>query len=167
MSCMFSFSKGKMEIQIPKNSYAYDEPIEGKVSLELNKAYKGKGVSVQLLGQREERKTRRVVRNGKSVNESYTQTVTVFSRGLNLDGEKEYPGGEKLEYPFHFVIPDPGEPKTPDFGDSTLGNILNTLQTYAPGPRPIKWFISAKLDVPGFDVNKSVGLNIYRAIKAP
>jgi hypothetical protein len=162
---MFSFSKGKMEIIIPKTSFAFDEPIEGRVSLELNKPYKAKGVSVWLVGQRKVRDTRRVMRNGKWINESYTKTVGVFSRSLDLDGEKEYPGNQKLEYPFKFVVPEPGEPQKMDFGDGTIGNILNTMQTFAPKPSPVEWSISAKLDVSGFDVNKSVKLDFFRAVK--
>jgi len=158
---MFGFlSKGKMEILLPRTSYAYNEVIEGKVSMELDNPQKAKGVSIELLGERKRRETRHVTRGGKRVTEHVTHTDVVFSRSLILDVEKEYPGKQIIEYPFQFVVPDPGKPQQPNFGEGTIGNILKVMQEYAPPPSPIEWFIKAKLDKSGFDVNKSIRLYI-------
>jgi|WetSurMetagenome_2_1015567.scaffolds.fasta_scaffold675712_1 hypothetical protein len=159
---MFGFlSKGKMEIQIPRTNYAFNELIEGKVTMELKSPVKGKGVFIQFHATQKRSRTRRVSRGGKWVNENETYTHTVFSQSLTLDVEKEYPGNQLLEYPFQFKVPDLGrQPQQPSFGEGTLGNILNVVQQFAPQPSPVEWFLKAKLDTSGFDVNNDVRLYI-------
>ena len=158
---MFGFlSKEKMEIQIPRTNYAYGELIEGKVSMELNGPQKAKGVFIDFIGHRQQRENRRVYRGGKWVNDTVPKTVIVFSRSLTLDTEKEYPGNQPIEYPFQFKVPELVEPQQPNFGGGTVGNVLNFMQQFAPAPSPIEWYIKAKLDVSGFDVNNEVRLNI-------
>jgi hypothetical protein len=160
---MFSFNKGKMDIQLPRTSYIYDEPIEGKVTMELNKPQKGKGVFIQILGERNRRENYTTTKNGKTVHGTRTVVDVVFERSLILDGEKEYPSGH-MEYPFQFVVADPGVAQTPNFGDGVIGNALNFMAQHAV-QAPIEWKLKAKLDVPGFDVNKEFKLDVLHASK--
>lgn len=89
--------KGKMEIQIPRSSYAYGEIIEGKVSMELKQPLKAKGVFIQLLAEQKV--------DERQSGETRTTTHTIHSQTLSLDIEKEYPAGQRIEYPFQFTVP--------------------------------------------------------------
>jgi hypothetical protein len=157
---MFDFlSKGKMDILVPKTNFTHNELIDGKVSLELKKPQKAKGVFIEFLGLRHRKETRRVNRGGKTVTETVTHTDVLFSSSLTLEGEKEYPANQKIEYPFQFTVPEIVESK-PNYGEGTLGTVMNIVQQFGPKPGPIEWYLKAKLDVSGFDVNKDLRLFI-------
>jgi hypothetical protein len=155
---MFGFMKGKIEIQIPRSNYAYGELIEGKVSMELKQPLKAKGVFIQLLAEQKVDEHR----GGKTT----THTHTIHSQTLPLDIEKEYPAGQRIEYPFQLTVPSFQGPQI-DMGGN-LGKVINVMQAASPfieafglgHSHPVEWFLKVKLDVSGFDVNKDVRLQI-------
>lgn len=141
---------GKMEIQLSRRTFSPGGMIEGKVVLELNSPQKAKGVIVELIGERRENSFNISTRKTES------KIVTVFQFSQPLDVEKEYPANQRLEYPFQLKAPD----ATPDpqIGGN-LGTVFNLLRPLA-GSSPINWHLKAKLDVFGFDLNKSVQIMI-------
>jgi hypothetical protein len=155
---MFGFMKGKMEILIPRTGYAFGEIIEGTVTLELKKPQQAKGVSITLLEQETTHERRG--------NQTVPVTRTINSQTIILDSEKEYPSGKALDYPFKFTLPAYQGPQID--ANSTLGKAVNVIETVGPiinalGPgynNRTEWFLKAKLDVSGFDVNKDVKLQI-------
>ena len=152
---MFGFMKGKMEIVIPKTTYTFGEVIEGKVTLELNKPQKAKGVTIDLV----QEYTTHEYRGGKNVPTKHENHVG----SIKLDEEKEYPAGQIMEYPFKFTLPTYKGPTVDP--NSTLGKVVNVMQTMQPlinvlGSDRGGWFLKAKLDVSGFDVNKDVKLQV-------
>jgi hypothetical protein len=155
---MFGFMKGKMEILIPRTSYTFGEVIEGTVTLELKKPLQAKGVSINLL----EEVTTHERRGDKTV----PVTRTMHSQTIALDSEKEYSAGKVMEYPFKFTLPAYQGPQID--ANSTLGKAVKVLETVGPIINTFgsgysdksEWFLKAKLDVSGFDVNKDVKLQI-------
>ena len=155
---MLGFMKGKMEIQIPRTNYAYGEIIEGKVTLELKKPQKAKGVSIDLVQEYQTYERR----GSQTVPVTHTNHIDT----LTLDSEKEYPAGNVMEYPFKFTLPVYQGPQI-DTG-STLGQVVKVIETVEPIINVLgsghsggsEWFLKAKLDVSGFDVNKDLKLQI-------
>jgi hypothetical protein len=95
-----------------------------------------------------------------------TQTVRIYDFKQQLDGEKQYSQGG--EYRFEIKIPadilamKSGMPEM----EGKLGQILKVAQTAAAmtGAIPfqrIKWYLLAKLDIPGgLDISKKVDITI-------
>jgi sporulation-control protein spo0M len=161
---VFGFGKGKISISIQKSSYAPGDVISGNVALTQKKPVKAREVSISLIGtawvttysgtraglpDSTMRPGRRMVdmaeRSGFiGVEESTTkQRARVYEFKQQLDGEREYSEGR--EYHFEIGIP---------------GDILS-VRSKAQGIGPIKWCLSAKLDIPhGLDISKKLDITI-------
>jgi len=164
------FSKGKIDITIQKNHYAPGDIISGNVSLTLKKRVKAREVSISLIGEHKTTQTTTGVGGpmgggGMSMSTT-TKTVRIYDFKQQLDSEKEYNQGRE----YHFEIKIPADtlsmrPLTSEV-ESKLGQVLKVAQTAAAltGAIPfqrIKWYLLAKLDVPGgLDINKKVDITI-------
>ncbi|MGD0804019.1 MAG: hypothetical protein ABSA11_08110 [Candidatus Bathyarchaeia archaeon] len=138
--------KGKIEIQLPKTSFAPRETVEGTVTMLLNEPVKAKGVIVSLSRQ-EQRET---YSGGKRTTTSYTHVYD----SSNLDGEKEYPANQRLEYPFKLVGPVFNAPFDP------VSSLFKAI-TRDKSPPSMKFRVDAKLDIShGIDVNNNVEIRI-------
>ena len=156
------FSKGKIDIVIPKAHYAPGDIISGRVFLTLKKPVKAKQLCISLIGELKTT-TRQAGPDGPSTS-SNTQRIHDFE--LQLDREKEY--SQTQEYPFEIKIPaDIGSvaPQMPDVG-GVLGQGLKIAQAAGTmmGKIPVnqvKWYLSAKLDISGgLDVQKKADIII-------
>ena len=95
-----------------------------------------------------------------------TKTVRIYDFKQQLDSEKEYSQGG--EYRFEIKIPADTLSMQPQISEmeGRLGQVLKVAQTAATMTgaipfRRIKWYLLAKLDVPGgFDVSKKVDITI-------
>jgi len=144
---MFGFGKGKIDLQVEKTGFAFNESIRGKVRLELSKDVKAKGVFVALLATRENRTT--TYSGGRASTQSHTETLYEDKR--QLDGEKEYLA-MAYNYDFEIIAPTGDRFQAP-------GGILGGLSKIFSSP--IQWQLIAKLDVPGgFDVSKKVKISV-------
>ena len=164
------FGKGKIDVAIQKSHYAPGDLISGSVSLTLKKPVKAREVSISLIGEHKTTQTTTGIGGpmgggGMSMSTT-TKTVRIYDFKQQLDGEKEYSQGG--EYSFELKIP----ADTPSMRSQTsevegkLGQVLKVAQTAAAmtGAIPfqrIKWYLLAKLDIPGgFDVSKKVDVTI-------
>ncbi|MCX8189868.1 MAG: hypothetical protein N3F05_01415 [Candidatus Diapherotrites archaeon] len=148
---MLGFGKGKIDLQLEKFNYRPGETIRGKIVLALNKPVKARRLKVRFFGVREGRKTV-VIGGGRSAD--YSNDI-VYSFEMNLDGEKEYTGGE---YDFEIIVPQDLLTKVDLSGTGALGALMQFVMLMAPRP---KWYVEAALDVPmGLDVSKRVQINI-------
>jgi len=162
------FGKGKINIALQKTHYAPGDIISGNVSLTLKKPVKAREVSISLIG---EHKTTQTIPGvggpmgggGMSMSTT-TKTVRIYDFKQQLDSEKEYSQGR--EYRFEMKIPADTMSMRPLMPEGKLGQVLNVAQTAAAmtGAIPfqrIKWYLLAKLDIPGgFDVSKKVDITI-------
>jgi len=156
------FSKGKIDVIIPKAHYAPGDIISGNVSLSLKKPAKARQLCISLIG--EHKSTTRQVRSDGVSTSSNTTKIHDFE--LQLDREKEYSGTQ--EYPFEIKIPEDIQstaPQMPDVG-GVLGKGLQMAQAVGTmtGKIPfnqVKWYLSAKLDISsGLDVKKKTDITI-------
>ena len=162
------FGKGKINIALQKTHYAPGDIISGDVSLTLKKAVKAREVSISLIGEHKSTQTAPGVGGpmgggGMSMSTT-TKTVRIYDFKQQLDTEKEYSQGR--EYHFEMKTPADMMSMRPLMPEGKLGQVLNVAQTAAAmtGAIPfqrIKWYLLAKLDIPGgFDVSKKVDVTI-------
>jgi hypothetical protein len=165
-------SKGKIDITIQKTNYAPGDLISGDVTLTLKKPVKAREVSMSLIGEQWVTTYSgsstgvfgsgmrrgggmmgmggpRMRRDGLTIGtrkETYKQRVHVYDFKQQLDGEKEYSEGRV--YHFEMKIP-------PDIVSA------GPQDTGAAQSSPVKWYLLAKLDIPGgLDVSKKIDITI-------
>ena len=152
------FGKGKINIALQRTNYAPGDTISGDVILKLKKPVKAREVSISLIG--EQRRTRvGGMPSGGGVSVG-TEHFRIYDFKQQLDSEKEY--SQEREY--HFEIKIPGDilstgSQMPEV-EGKLGQGLKIAQAAATmtGALPFqqtKWYLLAKLDLPG-------GLDIKR-----
>jgi hypothetical protein len=162
------FGKGKINIALQKTHYAPGDIISGDVALTLKKPVKAREVSISLIGEHKATQTTPGVGGpmgggGMSMSTT-TKTVRIYDFKQQLDSEKEYSQGR--EYHFEMKIPADTMSMRPLMPEGKLGQVLNVAQTAAAmtGAIPfqrIKWYLLAKLDIPGgLDIKKKVDVTI-------
>jgi len=166
-------SKGKINITIQKTNYAPGDTISGNVVLTLKKPVNAREVSISLIG--EEITTRgggtvgwgggRTWGEGTMGGGDRAPTIErIYDFKQQLDGEKEYSEGR--EYRFEMKIPADILRMRPQMPEGKLGQALKVGQTVAAitgaiPSRRLKWYLSAKLDIPGgLDISKKVDITI-------
>jgi hypothetical protein len=164
------FGKGKINIAIQKSHYAPGDIISGNVSLTLKKPVKAREVSISLIGEHKSTQTAPQfggpMGGGGMSMSTTTKTVRIYDFKQQLDGEKEY--SQVGEYRFEIKIPADTLSMSPQISEmeGKLGQVLKVAQTAATmtGAIPfqrIKWYLSAKLDIPGgLDISKKVDITI-------
>jgi len=164
------FGKGKINITIQKTNYAAGDTISGNVDLTLKKPVKAREVSISLIG--EHKTTQTAPRVGGTMGgggmsmSTTTKTVRIYDFKQQLDSEKEYSQGR--EYRFEIKIPADTMSMRPQMPgvEGKLGQGLKVAQAAAAmtGAIPfqrIKWYLLAKLDIPGgLDISKKVDITI-------
>jgi hypothetical protein len=164
------FGKGKINIAIQKSHYAPGDTISGNVALTLKKPVKAREVSISLIG--EHKITQTIPRVGGTTGgggmstSTTTKTVRIYDFKQQLDSEKEYSQGG--DYRFEIKIPSDIMTGTPQMteAEGKLGQVLKVAQTAAAmtGAIPFqrtKWYLLAKLDIPGgLDIKKKVDVTI-------
>jgi hypothetical protein len=169
--------KGKINIAIQKFNYAPADIISGNVALTLKKPVKAREVSISLIGEQLVTNTQGISRKGimmgdgemregimrpmmrrrwgsegitigaRSEKSTITERVRVYNFKQQLDSEKEYSGGQEY-YFFEIKIP-------------TDVLSMKPQMTGVIPSSPIKWYLSAKLDIPGgLDISKKVDITI-------
>jgi hypothetical protein len=164
---MFGFGKGRIDIAIQKTGYAPGDTISGNVTLTLKKPVKAREVNISLIGEHKVTQTTpRVGGAGGAGMSTATRTVRIYDFKQQLDSEKEYSqGGE-----YHFEIKIPADilatrSATPE-AEGNFGEVLRVAQTIGTitGAIPlqrIKWYLLAKLDVPGgLDISRKTDITI-------
>jgi hypothetical protein len=158
------FGKGKIDIAIQKTHYAPGDTISGNVALTLKKPVKAREVNISLIG--EQITTRGGGMMGGGQTSTTTQRMRIYDFKQQLDSEKEYSQGG--EYHFEIKIPSDTLNMRPQISEveGKLGQVLKVAQTAATitGAIPfqrIKWYLLAKLDIPGgLDISKKVDITI-------
>jgi len=158
------FGKGKINIAIQRTGYAPGDTVSGNVTLTLKKPVRARGVSISLIG--EQKNTRVGGMPGSKDMSTTTQRIRIYDFKQQLDSEKEYSQGQ--EYRFEIKIPADilsTKPQMPELGGK-LGQGLKIAQAAAAmtGAIPLqqtKWYLLAKLDIPGgMDIKKTADITI-------
>lgn len=152
---VFGLFEGKIELMLERYNFSYGDTIKGKLNLQLNKPKKARQLRVSLVCQETVRSTS-LRRGGVS---STSETHDIYRFNLPLGGEKEYSGTG--EYDFELKVPQPSGlqgqmPKLEGLAGAFVGAAMA-----AAGPRFVKWFVDASLDVPmSFDINKKADITV-------
>lgn len=158
------FGKGKINIVIPKAHFAPGDTISGNVALTLKKPVKAREVSISLIGEQKTTQRKGMIDNQNM--STTTQRMRIYDFKHQLDSEKEYSQGQ--EYRFEIKIPADilnTKPQMPELGGK-LGQGLKVAQAAAAmtGAIPLqqtKWYLLAKLDIPGgMDIKKKADITI-------
>jgi len=160
------FGKGKINILIPKTSFAPGDIISGDVALTLKKPVKARGVSISLIGEQKNMRVGGMTGSQSQGMSTTTKNIRIYDFKQQLDGEKEYSQGGG----YHFEIKIPADilsakPQIPELGGK-LGQGLKIAQAAAAmtGAIPFqqtKWYLLAKLDIPGgLDIKKKADVTI-------
>jgi len=149
---MFGFLKGKMKIKLSSRQYSPGDTIEGTVSLYLKEALEAKELVVRLKGEET------ITTTDKTSGESSSRTTTVFDFEQPLDGQKVY-DAKALEYPFTIKLPQDILGSSGSGGGGIVGSLLNIGRSSRQRSR-VSWKVSSRLKMKGFDVSKSVRVNI-------
>ena len=170
-------SKGKIDVVIQKFNYAPGDSISGNVTLVLKKPVNAREMNISLIGEQLITSTQDIRRNGlimgdgarsrgtmmpmtgrrrgregimigtRSEKSTATEYVRIYDFKQQLDTEKEY-GPRQEYYFFELNIPK---------------DILSVRpeNTGLTSSYPIKWYLLAKLDIPGRpDIRKKVDIAI-------
>ena len=109
-------------------------------------------LSIQIIG---ERKVTQIVEANRT-----NRTVKIFDFAQPLDGQKEYPAGERpLVYPFRIKLPSNVQ-NNPQMPEGTLGKVLEVAQAFSGSQSRTDWYLITRLDVPGFDVTHKLQINV-------
>ena len=158
---MFGFGVGKIELKLPKTTYAAGEAIEGTLLLTVNKPVKARGLFATLFA---EQQIREQVRNQGKM-EMRTEKRKIYNYQQQLDTEKEYQKTDGAEaYPFSITMP-------PEAG--VMQHVVDPLHGFTvsigglqigagPGPvGPPEWSVEGYLDLPlAFDVKATVNIGV-------
>lgn len=173
-------SKGKIDIVVQKFNYAPGDIISGNVALVLKKPVNAREMNISLIGEQLMTNTQDIRRKGlimddeeisgstmgpmmrsssrrwgsegmmmgtRSGKSTTTDRVRVYDTNQQLDSEKEYSRGQQY-YFFEMRIPK-------DILSVRLGT-TGLAPSY-----PIKWYLLAKLDIPGRpDISRKVDITI-------
>ena len=160
------FGKGKINISIQKTSYAPGDTISGNVALTLKKPVKAREVSISLIGEQKNTRVGGMTGSQSQGVSTTTKNIRIYDFKQQLDSEKEYNQGQ--EYRFEMKIPADilsAKPQMPELGGK-LGQGLKIAQAAAAmtGAIPFqqtKWYLLAKLDIPGgMDIKKKADVTI-------
>lgn len=164
------FSKGKIDIMIPKVNYIPGEIISGTVRLKMKKPAKARALNIYLMGIKKVKERNHTHGNdGHARARTTTRNVTVYDFEVPLDGEKEY--SQEAEYPFEIMVPADVQniaPQIPQV-EGVGGTVLKIVQTAAVMTGnvsyPVKWYLHAKLDIPGgFDIKDNADISIRQDV---
>ncbi len=145
--------KGKIIINLDKYDFSPGETITGSVVLKLKKPVAATALNVGLVGTREKTSYSRDSKGGMSKN---TDSDTIYTFKKPIDGEKEY-SGEKT-YPFQIVVPkDINKYST---GNAVADTLLKSAQLISGTTVRTEWFVTANLEMKGFDISNKVRVNI-------
>ena len=160
------FGKGKINISIQRTNYAPGDTISGNVALTLKKPVKAREVSISLIGEQKNTRVGGMTGSQSQGVSTTTKNIRIYDFKQQLDSEKEYNQGQ--EYRFEMKIPADilsAKPQMPELGGK-LGQGLKIAQAAAAmtGAIPFqqtKWYLLAKLDIPGgMDIKKKADVTI-------
>jgi len=147
---MFGFLKGKMKITLVKYNYVSGENIEGNLMFTLKKPAEARELTISFTGYQQER---RRTSNGTS-----TSWRKIHDFKMPLDGAKSFSSGQEYTYPFKITIPTNLIPKGEI--NPTLQSIAKVASMFVGTSTAKKWYVEGRLNMPGFDLNKKVQINI-------
>jgi len=143
--------KGKITINLDKFDFSPGETITGALILKLKKPVEATALNVGLIG------TRETSSYNRKSNERNDSSNTIYNFKKPVDGEKQYLPGEKT-YQFQLLVPtDINKYST---GNQVADTLIKSAQLLSGTTSRIEWYVTANLEMKGFDISKKVRVNI-------
>ena len=149
------FMKGKLKLELSRDSASSEELLSGKVSLETKKPIHG-SLKVSLIG-REKRIKRSSSNSGNS-----KEWVVVYRYTHVLEQKRDFEAGFQQEYSFDLLAPTATEVSSrttalkavaESAGDGVMGGALKAAASVAGAmAQQIDWYVEARLDAKGVDL---------------
>ncbi len=136
------FLKGKIKINMPRDSFSQGETVEGSFELLAKKEIRGNELLAALVAT--ESYTERDFKG-----RSRRKTREIYRTGQQVEAGRVYPAGYRADYNFKIALP-PGQ--VGGGGGSLLGGALNLLGSF--GSR-VEWRVEVRLDAEGVDLASS------------
>ena len=149
---LYSRSKGSVSIVLDKYEFSPGETITGKIHIKAKKPIEAKSLNVTLRG---------VMKSSSSSiticgsNKQKNKEKEIFSFNQQILGVKNFTIGES-DYSFTIKIPQNVLKNAEGFA----GAVVNTIKLISGDTRSVYWYVDASLDIPGFDLSKSVQINV-------
>jgi len=142
---VLGIGEGRIDIILEKTSFKPRDVIKGKVDLKLNAPKKARELRIVLIAEREVR------RQGKKRKEVLHKVPIVLER------EKEFTSGI---YDFEIILPELAAAQV-NVPSGFAGELVKAATMFVGGPSPVKWYLSAELDIPmSIDVKKTIQINV-------
>jgi hypothetical protein len=152
---MARFMKGRLKLNLSRNTAGSGESFSGDVSLEAKKSIHGL-LKISLVG-REEQRRRSSSRDGDS-----TEWVEVYRQDCILEEARDFPSGFTKTYSFEMVAPTSSEARQggsmlremgEKAGDGVMGSMVKMAASVADMTRGrLKWHVESRLDADGVDL---------------
>jgi hypothetical protein len=152
---LVSKSKGKIEIQLDKFNFTPGEVINGNVILNLKKTFNAKAMEVGLIGVSKSSQYRR---NSSGGIKHSSSTQNIFEFYYPVDGEKDYNPGQ-VQYKFQIKIPENIFTNL-STGNRAIDSLVKSAMFVTGTNRNVKWYVTGRLKIGGFDIKKRVQVNI-------
>lgn len=149
------FSKGNIDIAVPKTNFSTGEVISGIATLNMKKRAKASDFTISLICEQKIKERRGTSRSSR--------TDRIYEFEQQLDGEKEYEGSGT--YTFEIKVPEDvldQQSLMPQL-EGTLGTALSIAQslTGMGVTKRTSWYLLARLDIPwGADIKEKVQITI-------
>lgn len=154
------FMKGRLKLELSRDSASSEELLSGKVSLETKKPIHG-SLKVSLIG-REQRYKRNL---SSSSNDKSKQWVEVYRYNHILEETRDFEPGFQQQYSFDLLAPTSAEVRSrsgaiaksiasaADQSEGLMGGVLKAAASAASAMSgPIRWHVEARLDAKGVDL---------------
>lgn len=149
------FMKGKIELELSRNTASSEELIRGRVTVEAKKKIHGL-LKVSLVG-REKRKKRRAGSDNDS-----TEWVEVYRYDHVLEETRDFEAGFRQDYSFDLLAPTASEVRSragalkgiaDAAGDGMMGGVLKAAAGAADFMAGrVYWHVESRLDADGVDL---------------
>ena len=150
---LISKSKGKIVLTLNKMEFTPGETITGNINLKLKKPVEAKSLNVGLLGTMNRTNYSRGSRGGMSRS---TRSENIFDFKKPVDGEKTYSGDSS----YNFQLKIPTDVYKQSTGNKMADTLIKSAQILTGTTSRINWYVTANLEMPGFDISKKVRINI-------
>jgi hypothetical protein len=148
------YLKGRLELEMLRDSAASNETLAGRIYLEAKKPMRG-SLKVSLVGREQRRRRNRE-------NQDTTEWVEVYRHDLVLEETRDFAPGFTQEYRFELQAPTAAEARrggdlirqaAAEVGDGVLGSVMQMAAGAADMMQGrIVWHVEGRVDVKGVDL---------------
>lgn len=161
---VFGLGEGKIELALDRTNVKFGDTINGTLLLTLHAMKHARQLRLTLYA--EQLGTRITRLHGRTETKKVWEQV--YTKDTILDGERDYLTGIR-EYKFSIQAPKKDEfaPQIKkqlieeNLPEGFVSNLVKAMAASSSARHPVRWFVSASLDIPGgLDVAKKMQISV-------